>query len=130
MLFWRSKKIKQIDTTSQTDLSGVWLQGFQSGFSKAWEVMTPYIHQSIDEAKKVLFDRAYEKAIEGLRPAVETKIDSLQKYNLRDIQSILDKKDELKDKLSRLKNEQDKLKVLNYIEALDWMINGDLLQKA
>ena len=127
MLFWRSKKIKE--EGSHKDLSGAWLLGFQNGFDKAWDVMVPYMQSSIENAKKVLFDQAYDQAISGLRPAIDNKIEDLKNYSLRDIQSILDKKDDLKLKLSKLKNENDKLKVLNYIEALDWMINGDLLQK-
>lgn len=131
MLSWLFKKNKTEEVkVDNPDMQEVWLSGFDNGFNRAWETMSSYFSKSIENSNKLVHDQAFDKALDGLSTAIDNKIDLLGRHHLKDIRAIIDKKEELKEKLKNIKNETDRFKVTNYIEALEWMINGDLLQKA
>jgi hypothetical protein len=125
---FKSKK-KEVQRSIRFQKDEIWIQGFQSGFSKAWDLMAPMFADGVSKAKKIMFDEAYSEAIQNLQPAVEQKIDDLEKYSLRDVMSIVEKREELQADISKTKNEEDKKKLTNQIQALNWVINGDLLPK-
>lgn len=50
----------------------VWMKGFESGFSKAWDVMTPYIQESISRAEKEIRNQAFNDIVKDIRDARKT----------------------------------------------------------
>ena len=63
MWFSASKKAKE----------DIWLQGFQAGFDKAWDMMMPMFFSGFEKVKKEIADSAKRETLEGLAPILKER---------------------------------------------------------
>lgn len=104
------------------------MDGFREGYLKAYDFLKPVFEEGLGKAKKLIKDMAYEDAIKGLAPAIDNKITEMKAYSLRDIYGILDKVESMQKQLNSSNNEADRVKLSHQIQALKWVLDGDLLQ--
>jgi len=105
-----------------------WLDGFNLGFSKAWDMMIPLMSNGIDRTKDFIRNSAIEETINGLEETIKKRIEDSGKLNLISANEVLAKRREFELKASA-SNEDEKLKYKHYIETLNWVINGNLFPK-
>ena len=49
----------------------IWLEGFQAGYSKAWDSMMPTMLQGIEQVKQKLIEKTINETIDNLQPALK-----------------------------------------------------------
>jgi len=104
--------------------SGVWVQAFSQGFSKAWDMMIPLMTSGIEKTKEKIKELAIEESLNNIEPVIQSRLSKLGKTSLKDANEILKKKEELKIRINKAEDEE-KLQLTHYLEALEWIYNAD-----
>src|SRR3990167_3794004 len=126
--FFQSKS-KDSFPPDQMRFESVWMNGFSSGFDKAWDVMAPIMVDSIKKAENKIRSKAIDDTLGNLESTIISRIEKSGLVDLKSANSVLSKRKEFEVKLIQSKTEASKQKYNNYIEVIDWILNGDLLSK-
>ena len=109
--------------------SNVWVESFTSGFSKAWDMMLPLMNDGITKLKQSLKDQAMDDAIRTIEPTIAKRISLVKDYSLLSTNRVIAKRNEFSSKAKDTRDKTEQSKLTNYVEALDWVLNGNNLQK-
>ncbi len=66
--------LSQSASPSKSELEAAWLEGFQAGYGKAWELMTPLVVDGMKQARAIIHDAAVEKTLDGLEQVIEARV--------------------------------------------------------
>ena len=127
-LFSKSKN-KKLENFKQLRDDVAWLDGFNLGFSKAWDMMIPVMTDGVSKMKDLIRNKAIDETLDGLESVISKRIEQSGDVTIQETNSILAKKREFELKLSSSKNEEDKSKYRNYLDTINWVLNGNILQK-
>lgn len=122
----KNKKLEKIKVL-RDDVA--WLEGFNLGFSKAWEMMMPLMRDGVLKMKDAIRDQAIDETLEGLESTILRRIEDCGNSELQSVNSVLAKKKDFEIKLNNSKSEDERNKYKNYIETINWVLNGNILQK-
>ena len=56
-----------------------WKDGFKEGFGRAWEWMRPYMQESKEEVRKLIYEEAMDHTLEQLEPTIKKRLEALGK---------------------------------------------------
>jgi hypothetical protein len=70
-MFWQKKEEKM-----DLNVQGIWLRGFEQGFRLAWDYVLPYMQDSKKNLEEKLYQKAMEKALSDLEPTFK-RLESL-----------------------------------------------------
>ena len=107
----------------------IWVTAFTAGFSKAWDMMAPLMTDGVVKMRKTIHDQAIDETLRNLESTIAKRIELAKKTNLKPMNEILAKKSKLENRLQLSTDNDEKATIVNYLEALDWALNGKNLQK-
>lgn len=119
-------QIRLIEAKASPD--NVWVESFSCGFSKAWDVMNPFIVQSVEQMKKYIERKSIDETLNNLESVIAKRIELSGNHALKSVNRILSKLDQFEKKLQGCP-ESDRIKFESYISALRWVLHDDELQK-
>lgn len=125
-IFSKNKKLEKI---KQLRDDVAWLEGFNLGFSKSWDMMIPLMQEGVLKMKDAIRNQAIDETLDGLETTIAKRVEESGNRELQSVNSVLSKKREFEMKLSSAKSESDRSKYRNYLDTLEWVLNGNLLQK-
>ena len=120
------EQIRLIEAKAKPD--SIWISAFQSGFSKACESL-PILKDGIEKVKEVIKQDAIDSTISNLEGVISKRIDKAGLVHIKSNNNVLAKREQFVKLRDTSKTEQDKTKFSAYISTLDWVLNGDVLQK-
>lgn len=116
-------QIRLIEAKARPD--SIWINAFSAGANRAFESFQPIINEMIEKSKKVIEERAIDESLKRIQPIIDQRIEQLKLYHLKPVQEIESKRIILLEKLNKSNKEEDKLRRQHYVEAIDWMLNGN-----
>ena len=117
------QQIRVIEAKASPDK--VWESSFSLGFSKAWDMMVPIMMNGMEKVKTQIKNSAHEDAMKGIEPAIQKRINSIQGIQIKQQYQIFLKIQDLKSRIENSDNNEEKNKLQNYIEAIEWVTNGN-----
>ena len=120
------ERIRIIEAKARPDQ--VWISAFTSGVNRAFETIQPLVNDIIEKSKKSIEERTIDESLKRIDPIINERIEKLKLYHLRPIREIESKKSTLLEKLSKSNSEEEKSRRQHYLEAFDWILNGNGVQ--
>lgn len=116
------EQIKLIEAKARPD--SIWANAFSLGFSKAWDMALPVMMDGFEKVKESIKEKEIDNSIPRLNEMVKERIKELKEYHLEDLQELYAKKQDLKIRLTRTHDNDEKVKYNHYIQAIDWMLKA------
>lgn len=126
-LFYRSKNKLEKVKALKDDVA--WVEGFTLGFSKAWDMMAPLMTEGVIKMKQAIRDEAINATLNGLESVIEKRILESGNISLQSSNLVLAKKREFESKIQSARTDEERKKYSNYLETINWVLNGNLLPK-
>mgnify|MGYP001564776429 CR=1 FL=1 len=121
------EQIRLMEAKAKPD--SVWIQAFGMGFSKAWDMSLPIMSDGIENLKEKIRTKAIDDTLDGLESTIEKRIERAKLFDLKPVNEVISKKEYFQNLKNSVKTEKEKEKCQHYIEALDWLINGNVSKK-
>jgi len=103
-----------------------YLDGFNAGFLKAWEMALPIMSNGVEKLKSEIRTRAIDESLANLEVVIDERIKKSGNTYLRHVNALISKQKEFQQKLTEAKTQEQKQKYENFVEALSWALDGDL----
>lgn len=100
----------------------IWLEGFGSGFSKAFDLMQPFIKESVVKLKEQIENQAIDDSLKRVESLVEKRINDLREFHLKTISEIEEKRQEIVRERAQSLSKPDQDRRTAYLEVLDWVL--------
>lgn len=111
----------------------IWTSAFSSGFNAAWNMMMPLMSEGFNRMKDKVRNDAIEGSIRNFNDTVESavskRMSKAEESSLRSIGEINVKLRDLEERLKIATEPEERLQLKNYINALNWIIDGNILPK-
>ena len=121
-------QIRLIEAKASPD--NVWCSAFSAGFTKAWDMMEPLMTEGVQKMKDSIRSHAIDETLDGLESTVAKRVEATGNAELVALNKVLAQKRDFEAKFTAERNEEVKRKYRNYIDCLNWVLNGNVLQKA